>query len=251
MSQIKKLKQLGLNNNEAEAYLALLKMEQCTISKLGLEILIPRTTLYYSIQGLKEKGFIFERIKGKKRYFSPRQPDFLAKKASAQLEKAKEINNKTSDLIKSLKKITKNSPSNTKIEHYEGKDGVWEVFEKILRLNEDSFWFGFGENFLDNYDFNFFFDNFTKKRRQYGKAKTYSIVPAFDKITKIKKRGDVDFQEIKLLNDNKQNDAGICIFGNYIGIFSYEKDISATVIEGKAVSDIVKSMFFMIWDNLD
>lgn len=251
MSQIMQLKQFGLNDNEAKTYLALLKMGQSSISKLGLEILIPRTTLYYSIKGLKEKGFIFERIKGKKRYFSPRQPNFLTKKALDQLGRAQVVNENVGDLIISLKKITNDLPSYVKVEHYEGKQGVWEVFEKILRSNRDSLWFGFGENCLKYYDFDFFLNNFSKKRRQYGKTKSYSILPASDKFAIVKKREDTDFQEIKFLDKNKESNAGLCVFGDNIAIFSYEENITATIIAGRSISEIVRLMFFMIWDKIE
>lgn len=250
MSQIVQLKNFGLNDNEAKTYMALLKMGNANISKLGETVSIPRTTLYYSIKCLKEKGFVFERLKGKKRFFAPRQPNFLIKKADSQMEKAKEVNDKVGDLVVSLNKIKDEPSSNAKVEHYEGKQAVWEVFEIILRSNKNSLWFGFGENYLHSYDFNFFLNNFSKKRRQYGKTKTFSIVPAFEGLVKIKNRGETDFQEIKLLDKSKESNAGVCVFGDKIAIFSYDKTISATIIEGKSIAEIIRLMFFMVWESV-
>lgn len=250
MSQINQLKQLGLNENEAKTYVALLKLGQTNISRLSSELSVPRTTLYYSISGLKEKGFAFERVQAKKRLFSARSPEFLSKKATLQLESAKEISDKAEDLINSLKNITKEPTSFSRVSHFEGKESVWEVFEIILRSNQDSYWFGFGQTFLENYDFEYFVNNFSKKRRQFGRTKSFNIIPPFENALKIAKRGETDFQEFRFLKSKQDFNAGICIFGNKIAIFSYDDGLSATLIEGRAIAEIARAMFQIVWDSL-
>lgn len=251
MSQINQLKQLGLNENEAKTYLALLKLGQTNISRLSSELSIPRTTLYYSIAGLKEKGFAFERISAKKRLFSARSPEFLSKKAASQLKLAKEVNNNITTLIPSLKKLASNPLSFSQVSHFEGRESVWEVFEIILRSNKDSYWFGFGQTFLKNYDFDYFVANFSKKRRQFGRTKSYNIIPPFDGAAKIASRGETDFQEFRFLGKEQNFNAGICIFGNKIAIFSYDNGLSATLIQGEAIAEIASTMFMMIWNSLE
>ncbi|PIX30220.1 hypothetical protein COY45_01935 [Candidatus Berkelbacteria bacterium CG_4_10_14_0_8_um_filter_42_34] len=250
MSQINQLEQLGLNENEAKTYLALLKLGQTNISRLSSELSVPRTTLYYSIAGLKEKGFAFERVSAKKRLFSPRSPEFLAKKAENQLENAKEINHRVNDLIPSLKKLASNPVSYSQVTYFEGKESVWQVFEIILRSNKDSYWFGFGEAFLKNYDFDSFVTNFSKKRRQFGRTKSYNIIPPFEGARKIERRGETDFQEFRFLKSDQDFNAGICIFADKIAIFSCDKNLSATLIQGIAIAEIANTMFMMIWETL-
>lgn len=250
MSQINQLEQLGLNENEAKTYLALLKLGQTNISRLSSELSVPRTTLYYSIAGLKEKGFAFERVSAKKRLFSARSPEFLSKKAASQLESAKEMSGKINDLIPSLKKLALNPVSYSQVTHFEGKESVWQVFEIILRSNKDSYWFGFGQSFLENYDFEYFVDNFSKKRRQYGRTKSYNIIPPFEGAKKIARRGETDFQEFRFLKSDQDFNAGICIFGDKIAIFSYDNGLSATLIQGTAIAEIASTMFMMIWEKL-
>ncbi|MFH1711644.1 MAG: helix-turn-helix domain-containing protein [Patescibacteria group bacterium] len=251
MSQINQLKQLGLNENEAKTYLSLLKLGQTNISRLSSELSVPRTTLYYSIAGLKEKGFVFERISAKKRLFSARSPEFLSKKAQSQLELAKEINIGVTNLIPSLKKLASNPSSFSQVSHFEGKESVWEVFEIILRSNKDSYWFGFGQTFLENYDFDYFVQNFSKKRRQFGRTKSFNIIPPFEGAAKIARRGETDFQEFRFLKSDQDFKAGICIFGDKIAIFSYDNGLSATLIQGTAVAEIASTMFIMIWNSLE
>ena len=71
-----------------------------------------------------------------------------------------------------------------------------------------------------------------------------------DEEVPVKLAKEIDFHEIKFLSKDTQFNAGICVFGNRIAIFSYEHDLSATILEGKAISGIIKSMFFLIWDEM-
>jgi len=248
---IKQLEQLGLNETEAKTYLALLKIGSSSVGSLSRESGIARTTLYYSIEELKKKGFIFEKLVDRKKRLIPRTPEFLGKKAEKLAERAHETAKSISSLIPALKKLAREDSSYSTVNHYEGKESVWEVFEIILRSNQDSLWFGFGETFLENYDFDFFVTNFSKKRRQFGRTKSFNIIPPFGGALKIAKRRETDFQEFRFLKENQSFDAGICIFGNKIAIFSFDNGLSATLIQGKAISEIARMMFMMVWENLN
>jgi len=251
MSKVNQLEQLGLNETEAKTYLALLKLGQCNISALSRELSVPRTTLYYSIAELKEKGFVFERLISKKRLFSARSPEFLSKKAARLLQDAKAINDKIHYLIPALKKLATDPSSHSQVTHFEGKESVWEVFEIILRSNKDSYWFGFGQAFLKSYDFDYFVKNFSKRRRQFGRTKSYNIISPFESASKIAKRGETDFQEFRFLKKSQDFDAGVCIFGDKIAIFSYNDGLSATILQGTAIAEITKTMFMMIWNGIN
>lgn len=246
----KQLQKLGLNETEAKTYLALLKVGGASVGALSRETGIARTTLYYAIVELKKKGFIFEKLIDKRRRVIARSPEFLEKQANHKLEYAKELSDSMKELVPTLKKLAKEDKSYSTVSHFEGKESVWEVFEVILRTNKDSYWYGFGRRFLENYDFETFSANFSKKRRQYGKTKSFNIIPAFPEADKVARRGETDFQEFRFLPSDINFDAGLCIFGNKVAIFSYNKEISATIIEGVAVAEIAKSMFNIIWSSI-
>ncbi|MEI8060967.1 MAG: helix-turn-helix domain-containing protein [Candidatus Berkelbacteria bacterium] len=247
---VKQLEQLGLNETEAKTYLALLKIGSSSVGTLSKESGIARTTLYYSIEELKKKGFVFEKLIDQKKRLIPRSPEFLGKKAEKLAQQAHETAKSISSLIPALKKLAKEDSSYSTVNHYEGKESVWEVFEIILRSNKDSLWFGFGQSFLENYDFDYFVTNFSKKRRQFGRTKSFNIIPPFKSAAKIATRGETDFQEFRFLGKDQNFNAGICIFGNKIAIFSYDNVLSATLIQGDAIAEIASTMFKMIWKSL-
>ena len=246
----KKLQSLGLNETEAKAYLALLKLGGATVGELSRETGVARTTLYYSIEELKQKGFVFEKLIDKKRRLVPRSPGFLEKKAQHQVKEAQNIADSISNLIPSLKALSKEDSSFATVTHFEGKESVWEVFEMILRTNKDSYWYGFGRKFLESYDFDNFVNNFSKKRRQYGRTRSYNIIPLFPEAEQVARRGETDFQEFRFLHHDTGFDAGVCIFGHKVAIFSFDKELAATIIEGVAVAKIMHTMFQSIWRSL-
>lgn len=248
--QLSNLRKIGLSQQLAEVYLILLKIGPTTILALTREIGIPRTTCYHRLELLKKRGFIFEYIKNKRRIFSVRNPEIILKKTQNQLSEAKKINDTAKNLVEQLKSFIKTPPSYTHVKFYEGKENVWEVFEQTLRTNKDSFWYGFGKSFLGQYDFQKFLTIFSKRRRQFGQTKTYNILPPDSKIKKISERGETDFQEFRFLKKDIDFSAGVCIFGNKVAIFSFEKEISAAIIDGVATARLLESMFFTIWQGL-
>lgn len=250
MAILRQLQLLGLNKNEAEIYLALLKIGPASVVNLAAATAITRTSLYYQLTGLKQKGLAYESRQNKKRFFHARQPDFLKKISRHKLVAAQQTETITASLIPSLKKMVSLPSSRTRVTFYEGKQSVWEVFEIILRANKDACWFGFGEKFFEFFGYDHFIRNFSKKRRQYGRTKTLNILPFIPQAVKIAARGETYFYEFRFLKDQSDFESGICIFGDKIAIFSYAKDISATVLEGAALAALTRTMFMLIWHSL-
>src|SRR6185369_8805453 len=73
------LKKFGCNNSEALAYIETLKMGTASIQELSRKLKRNRIAVYYTVQQLIEKGFIFEIRKGKKRFIVAEDGSVLSK----------------------------------------------------------------------------------------------------------------------------------------------------------------------------
>ena len=62
---INTLKEFGLTSNESKTYLAALELGQTTVQELGKKAKIKRTTVYTTLEGLKQKGELKRGIKKK------------------------------------------------------------------------------------------------------------------------------------------------------------------------------------------
>ena len=73
-STLATLKDLGLKEPEADAYLTLLKMGGATASALAKEMGIKRTTAYPLLKALGQKGFITTYYRNSKQFFLRKNP---------------------------------------------------------------------------------------------------------------------------------------------------------------------------------
>src|SRR3989338_7146646 len=69
------LQEIGLNNKEAEVYLAMLKSGEETASRISQIAELNRITTYTILKSLGEKGFCSSYDKNNVQYFKPTKPE--------------------------------------------------------------------------------------------------------------------------------------------------------------------------------
>lgn len=128
MDYIKNLQDMGLKKQEADTYLACLRLGVAKISDLAREVEIPRTSIYVYAKNLLEKGFLKKSKKGKVEYFTPVDPRDI-------FENTKEKIDSFGAILPQLEKILDFAGKKPKIEFYDTKRGLLELYEKTLRLS--------------------------------------------------------------------------------------------------------------------
>lgn len=126
------LSELGLESREVDLYLALLQLGPASIRDVAKQAGINRGTAYELLKGLHTKGLVTYHPKGKRRLFSPEQPEHLleiARTREAQLAEAIDV--LTSDIIPDLKLAAPES-TGTRVHYYEGDAGIETVLRDIL-----------------------------------------------------------------------------------------------------------------------
>ena len=125
-SLTKVLREIGLEENEAEVYLAALSRGPSTVLQLARVSEIKRPTMYGIVASLQQKGLMSVETHGFKKLYVPEDPNNL----ELVLERRK------SELHKSLPELL--ALYNTKgtdgfIRSYEGLTAVKGVYEELLR----------------------------------------------------------------------------------------------------------------------
>ena len=69
--------------------MTLLKSGELSVGELAKKLNSQRSTIYYLIESLKEKGFVFETLKGKIKLFKASNPKILENQAQETYEKIK------------------------------------------------------------------------------------------------------------------------------------------------------------------
>src|ERR1700722_3759231 len=85
------LKQLDLSDVEAKLYLTLLQTGPASVRDLALTIDIKRTTTYFYIDQLVDKGLIIKLVKGSKKLVAANEPENLKILVEEKMKTAKAV----------------------------------------------------------------------------------------------------------------------------------------------------------------
>lgn len=234
------LEQLGLKDKKADVYLSALELGSATVIEIAKKAGIKRTTCYDILFDLIKSGLVFETSKGKKRLFIGEDPEKIKK----DLENKEKL---FSDILPHLKSIYNVSGVKPKIRFYEGKEGLKEVYDDILKYSGELLAFAsedvlriLGKEWLEGY----------VKRRVEKNISVRAIVPEAEMIRDfISKRETLS--TIKFINREKYPfSIEINIYGHQKVALMSSKEGVGLIIEGGEIYKTMKSIFELLWDNL-
>lgn len=240
---IEELFNLGLTENEAKTYLAALELGESTIIRIAKKSGVKRTTTYLSVESLKEKGFLSEIKKKKKKFFYAEDPRILQ-------EKIEERKNAINRIVPQLLSIANFMDKKPKITFYEGLEGIKDVYRDTLRYpnKEMSAWVS--EEAFHALDQNFI--NYYVPERVNKKIWVRVIAPNTEEIREYKKQEEKSLRQTKLIDaKNFPIKVEIDLYGsNKIGIMAFEEKIGL-IIESEKIYTTLKSIFEMNWSSLN
>ena len=132
------LKQLDLSDAEAKLYLTLLQTGPTSVRDLALTVTIKRTTAYFYIDQLVEKGLIMKLVRGSKKLVAANEPENLKSLVENKVASAYAVQ---SNLPTILKTLNTTLPENTdaeeaEIKYYKGIQGIKKIYEEALKATE-------------------------------------------------------------------------------------------------------------------
>jgi len=128
MDYIKKLQDIGFKKEEAEVYLACLKLGMAKPAELAKEIDIPRTSIYIYAKSLLEKGYLKKTKKSGSEYFIAVEPDYI-------LGDIKEKMENFSGIVSGLEKLMDFSGKKPKSEYFDTKQGMVNLYQSMLKID--------------------------------------------------------------------------------------------------------------------
>src|SRR6056297_533065 len=157
-----KLNKAGLTGNESKVYLELLKHNELGANELSKKVSMDRTLTYTVLNHLIEKGLISYIIKKNKKFFKAESPENL-------LNPIKEKEFFTKDLISELNKIQKTSKKDYEIKVHEGKEGLRNLMNLILKYKQFLSFGGTGRAYDQLYEMQAIVKNLKHKSRSNNK----------------------------------------------------------------------------------
>lgn len=232
------LRKAGLTESESKVYLASLELGETNISRIAKKSGIKRSTTYWVIDSLKEKGLISLAKRNKKTFYFAEDP----RKISQHMEENLKDVNASLPAFLALANFIDKKPS---IRYFEGKAGIKEVFKDTLRYPKQEIlaWFPrIFESFIDDY---------YVPRRLEKRIWVRAIMPDNEKSREFARSEEKKLRKSKLVPEGEFNiDVEITLYGgNKIGIISFEEEI-ALIIESPKIHNSLKNIFELMWKYL-
>lgn len=131
---IEKLQKFGMTDKEARVYVALLEIGDSVVTDVAKHAKVNRSTAYVLIDSLLHRGLISVSERRGIQIFSAVSPEKLFEIAKSKYNEANELIKISKDLANDLMKLKKSdaTPSKTKVNVFEGKEGVKIVSQDLL-----------------------------------------------------------------------------------------------------------------------
>lgn len=245
---IETLIDFGLSEKEAKVYVSLLELEIATVGEIAKKSDINRSSVYVVLELLKKRGFVSTSGDKNVLHYIAISPEMILKTAEDLAVKQNEIRRKIDNIIPELNALHKDTKIKPKVKIFEGKQGLINTFEDTLKSKEKlmriSSSVGNLFKIIPEY-----FPGYVERRIKLG-IKMHGIHPDDMAGQQLIKADPANFDTALLIPKDKYHfPADLAIYDNKIGYMSSEKGGMAIIIESKEISDVMKSIFDMAWEE--
>lgn len=225
----------GLNDKEADIYLACLKSGELTANRLSEITEIRRSTVYEVLAKLKKKGIITSINKEKKLYFNAVNPQGL-------IDLLKEKEDVIENILPDLKKIMNSMVNRPGAELYEGIKSIKPAVLEMLHYNEI---LAYGATTEGEEIFEHFISNFERKRidkKVLLKGIFGETIPKHTKNKEVLKY--TSFRKLKVFENHK---VIYFLYGDNLLLISLGENLIAVKIKDPILVESQKQIFSFLW----
>lgn len=247
--QIKTLDKIGLNNKQANVYLALLELGEAKITDIAKQANLKRPTVYLIIAELELQGLVSVVVKGKKKIYSAAHP----KRIGELLEFRKTQFQK---ILPDLLSVYGSINGRPKIQILEGMEGVAQAYREALSMlpqkNNEQLWISNVSSIAER--FPEIMSEYVRVLSKFPKSKIREIL--FGKkiktnyLLKIKSKVRPNHQVKNIDDPNWGGQTDQLIIENKVMFFSIKPEPFALTIESAEIAKTQKFMFENLWKGL-
>lgn len=235
------LKKLGMTENEARVYLALLSLGKATSGHIIKKTEFQSSVVYHLLNKLMEKGFASYVTENKKKMFSAADPIALEKLVD---EKQNELNKLKGELnaeIKELELLKKSQKDEQKVTVFSGIKGLQTIQNDILNNAKEYLVYSTKDMFTKA---------MPKYRAYFREARIARKIKQKVIMVSDKKEPNSPYQEKKYMPKEYASPVGMMIYNKkvIIQVFDAEPPI-AIVLEGEKISNAFKNIYETMWKS--
>jgi sugar-specific transcriptional regulator TrmB len=234
---ISSLKNIGLTNNEAKIYYALLRLKDSKAGLISKKSGINRTTTYDSLNSLIEKGLVSYVVRSNNKIFRPCSPENFSSFLEEKILIAKKI-------IPELSSVYEKPEEKQNVTIFQGYKGIKSVFQDLIKTCGKN-----GTNLVLDSEGQF------AERMPYYAPHFIKQLEDNNIIVKhiVRKGHDVKPSKttsVRYIDKLEKSDASIDIYGNKLAVIVWTDNPEAVVIENKSLSSSMRFYFNLIWETL-
>lgn len=248
------LKELELSEIEAKLYLTLLQNGPISVRDLAETIQIKRTTAYFYIDQLVEKGLVMKLVKGSKKMVAANPPESLQHLVEEKMTSAKQVEQNFPSILKTLTTSLPQSVRTTdaEIKYYKGINAVRKIYEEAFTGNDlRSYVKVEDQPALSSDNPEFFSDAFKKNRNLKVWEIVYESPHSRRQAMKILSQTNSYFYKF-MPKDLKWSlsSEDILIYSGKVAIINYADNISCVVLASEGFYNNSKEIFDFLWKML-
>ena len=238
---INSLIEFGLQENEAQVYLASLSLGATTILRLSKHSGVKRTTVYEIVDSLEKKGLMKKEVHGLKTLYSPEHPERLENT----LESKRALLSRVLPMLEGKYHLKGTESS---IKYYEGFTAIRNVYDDILKdLKPHDFYYAVSnttewQDIGDDY----FMKNHVEKRVNMGL--TIHLLFVDSEVAQKRKQFERNYnEEIRMLPPDANIHVDMVITAHKLVIFQLHEPMVALVVENQSMITVQKELFELLW----
>ncbi len=246
---INQLKNIGLSENEAKVYTAMLELGPATMLEIAAKANVNRPTAYVQVESLKKLGLVSTQTKGKKQLFmaeSPDQLEFVIDRKANQIEQEK---NELASIMPDLLNLYKLAGEAPQVRFFEGKEGLMKMQEEFLKSKEKNM---IGITSIDDV-----LDVFPDLPRSYSARRIKKGIHTKAIYTSLKgpiwKKNDPEMlREAKYVSPDKLPfNVDITVYDDVVAIAALKGKLSGAIIKHQEIANSFKGLLNFIWSFAD
>ncbi|OGF63511.1 hypothetical protein A2926_02470 [Candidatus Giovannonibacteria bacterium RIFCSPLOWO2_01_FULL_44_40] len=247
------LKKIGLSENEARVYLALLELGSETAQEIAKKAGVKRATTYVQLDALMKMGLVTSFEKGlpagkakKKSYFRAEDPEHLIKIAEREKKVARERESALEEILPGLGKLYLSAGERPRVRFFDGVEGLKTMQAEFLKSGAELV-----ESFSSADDVAKIFPKFGEeyepqkiKRKIQSKVIYTSANGSF-----LKEVDMIALRESRYIPpDEFPVSCDISIYKNTVSISVLRGKIFGILVEGEEIAKSMRSFFKLAWE---
>lgn len=241
MTPEKTLIKYGLNEKQAKVYLATLELGSSSVHQISKKANLARSTCYEVLEYLLNKSLVSTYRKKNIKYYSAEDPRKMVDMATEKVEVLKKA-------LPQFNALYGQASARPTVRFYQGKQGMKLILAEILKEAHELLCFTSADDLFSA--LNEEMPDFVKKRIS-KKIPIRVILRDSAKAQERKKLATQELRQVKIISPDYEYHGLIYVWGTKIAMFSFDKDLTALVIESKELSNVQKTMFELMWGSIE